>query len=175
MDDLHSGRMNTNRFLRPVRWILPVICIVLIGCSQSESSATTQREPNLATPATESREGPPEIPTPGKNSGVVAGRVVSVTTGAPLVSLAVYLGEFLPLQPGSDYLVTLQVETSPHTTTDNQGYFALGDIEPGSYPLVIWTPFKSLVVSDSTGEEELQVAVKAGELTNLGELKVQWP
>lgn len=92
-----------------------------------------------------------------------------------MVAHAVYLGEILPLEPGPEYLVTLQVETSPHTVTDTVGFFALGDIEPGRYPLIIWTPFQSLVVSDDTGEKEMQVVVKAGEVTDLGELRVQWP
>ncbi|MFV2043818.1 MAG: hypothetical protein ACC700_11365 [Anaerolineales bacterium] len=167
--------MNTNRLLRTVRWNLVAVFMLLAGCSQSGSTVIAQGEPSSTIAAADPYEGPPQIPTPGKDTGVIAGRIVSVTTESPLASHVVYLGEILPLQPGPEYLVTLQVESSPHTTTDSQGYFAFADIEPGSYPLIIWTPFKSLVIPDASGESELQVIVDAGETSDVGELKVQWP
>ncbi len=114
-------------------------------------------------------------PTPSEKTGVVVGRFISTTTKGPLVSQIVYLGDFLPLSPGSNYLITLEVERSPHTKTNHNGEFFLVDISPGSYPLIIWTPFRSLVVPDSSGEKEFRVNVMAGEITELGVLDVEWP
>ena len=155
--------------------ILLLVGLALASCSQWGEANSPQVEPRPSASAPSDGERVTTIPTPGQATGVVIGRIVSVTTEAPLVAHAVYLGEILPLEPGPEYLVTLQVETSPHTVTDSDGTFALGDVEPGSYPLIIWTPFQSFVVPDDRGEKEMQVVVKAGEVTDLGELRVQWP
>lgn len=158
-----------------MRGLLVVVCMAIAGCNQAVSPEVPRVEPSASVLATAPYRGPPTIPTPAVSTGVIAGRIVSATTGSPLASYALYLGEILPLEPGPEYLVTLQVETSPRTTTDSQGYFAMGDIEPGIYPLIIWTPFKSLVIPDTSGEKELQVLITAEKITDVGELQVSWP
>lgn len=118
---------------------------------------------------------PASVATPEVETGVIVGRLISATNGVSLASQSVYLGERLPLHPGEGYLITLEVEGSPNGITDEDGYFFLAQVEPGEYPLIIWTPFKSHVISDVSGENELIIQVVAGETTELGELVVDWP
>jgi len=114
------------------------------------------------------------IPKPDEKNGVVVGQLVLRGSGAPLAALPVYLGQTLPLEPGPGYLVTFQEKSSPHTTADGDGRFALA-APPGAYVFIIWTPFHSRVVMNPATNKEWEVSVKAGETTNVGKIEAEWP
>lgn len=119
-----------------------------------------------------STEGPILL---GENMGAISGILMSKDTKSPLGIQTIYLGEFLALEPGDKYLVTWELESSPSTKTDENGYFVFESIPPGTYPIIIWTPFRSVVVPDSNGEVELRVLVETGVLTELGIVEADWP
>jgi hypothetical protein len=115
------------------------------------------------------------VPAPDGETGVVTGSVFSTKMNAPLSQIGIYLGEYMYLTPGPGYLVTMAQQGSPHTVADSEGRFALDKVKPGDYPLLLWTPFNSHVVSEKDSTNELVVTVKAGEVTDLGEIQVEWP
>ena len=115
------------------------------------------------------------VPAPGSDTGVVTGSFFSTKMNAPLSQIGVYLGDYMYLTPGPHYLVTIREQGSPHTMSDNQGRFVIDKVPPGKYPLMLYTPFNSLVIPDQKGEKELAVEVKAGQVTDVGELKVDFP
>lgn len=159
------------------RILFTVLLILLAGCAQGAGtdSTTSNTPPPGEAPVATAPAVITTPPTPAQDSGVVVGRLVSRAASSPLASQTVYLGERLPLEPGPGYLITLEQEGSPHTTTDANGRFVFASISPGDYPLIIWTPFRSLVVPDAGGQEEFTVTVTAGGTTDLGELQVDWP
>lgn len=116
------------------------------------------------------------IPAPDEETGVVTGKVFSTKMNAPLSQIGIYLGEYMYLTPGPGYLVTMTQNGSPHTVADGEGRFALDKIKPGDYPLILWTPFNSHVIHEEEDQtKDLVVTVKAGEVTDLGEIRVEWP
>jgi hypothetical protein len=115
------------------------------------------------------------IPAPAADTAVVTGVVFSTNMNAPLSQIGIYLGEYMYLTPGPEYMVTMRQQSSPHTIADSNGRFLIADVPPGKYPLLLWTPFNSYVVPDETGEKELVVEVVAGEVIDLGELQIAWP
>jgi hypothetical protein len=157
---------------------LSILCLHLAGCSQQVDSTDNNLYPMLPAGTEISTMSLVEtsiLPTPNQETGVVVGYLISRITNSPLVAQTVYLGEFLPMEPGSNYLVTLEVEGSPHTKTDDQGRFVFAEIAPGDYPLIVWTPFRSKVVTMSPDERALAVTVRAGESLDLGQVEVEWP
>jgi len=153
-----------------------LLTIVLISsCAQNatESIEPEQSSEKLSTESENEISKP--IPTPSKDLGMITGRLISITEGKPIVNYLVYLGDKLPLTPGDEYLITLQAQGSPHVVTDSNGDFVFVDLEPGEYPLIVWSPSRSLVIPNEDGTKELNALVEAGKITELGELSITWP
>jgi len=110
------------------------------------------------------------IPPAGENTGVVTGRLVDEQTGGPLAYQSVYLADKIPLTPGPGYTLGIQERSSPHALTNEKGQFAIGDIPPGTYVMMVWTPFNASVVIDQATGKELEVSIVAGQILDLGDL-----
>jgi hypothetical protein len=128
-----------------------------------------------APPPTPTFGVPYEVPEVTADKGAVIGKLVDINTGEPLAYQKVYLGFKIPLTPGPGVNYGLQELSSPQTITDEQGRFAIGDIEPGSYIVIAFHPAAISVVMQPNSDLELDVVVSAGELQDLGTLEVQPP
>ena len=155
--------------------MLSLISFIAISGCQGFGETPTSEFPHTGVPNVTNGVEPSVPTTPEAGVGVIIGQLISSTTGSPLPNQTVYLGDLLPLDPGDEYLITLEVESSPNTQTDDEGFFIFEGVQPGRYPLIIWTPFKSYVIPDETGEKELAVDVEAGEVVELGDILVVWP
>ena len=159
--------------------ILAVFGLVLICACGGQSGDSVQAGGAVRTISTETTSPSlaPKVtfPSPKPDQGVVVGHLVQEESGSPLASQLIYLGEYIPVTPGPGELITLQVQSSPSTTTDANGYFAFEDVPPGDYPLIVWTPFSSKVVPDAAREKALDVVVAPNKVTRLGEVEILWP
>lgn len=152
-----------------------LLLFLLIGCSQPSAQAPGTEFPPGTLAASTSEAIPTfVIPRPDENNGVVVGQLVMHGSSALLVGLPVYLGQLLPMDPEPAYLVTVQEKSSPHTTSDGDGRFALS-AAPGDYVFMIWTQIHSRVLLNPATNKVLEVSVKAGETTNVGEIEAEWP
>lgn len=115
------------------------------------------------------------IPEPGSDTGVVTGIMVDAETGEPLGSQSVYLGYKVFLTPGPGYTYALQEMSSPHTLSTPDGEFAIGDVPPGQYILMIFTPFGVSVVMQPNTDREMDIVVEAGQVVDLGALEAVKP
>ena len=115
---------------------------------------------------------PTPFPPPAPDKGSITGQLIHFQTGEPLANTPIFLGQLSPLTTaeGLTHTITVLPASSPHTMTDEQGYFSLLDVEPDTYALVIWTPVTSWVISDPDTQHEILVTVKAGEITDLGQV-----
>lgn len=170
-----------------------LVLISLTGCGGGQTPQAAPETPAAAveikatapeqapaggSPATQSGPVPTvitTIPAPGEDTGIVTGVVFSTNVNAPLSSVGVYLGEYMYMTPGPDYMVTMREQGSPHTLADSNGRFVIDNVPPGKYPLLLWTPFNSKVVPDEKHEKELVVTVEAGKVTDLGEIRIEFP
>ncbi len=147
------------------------------------AACTEQPAPTLSPlPVSVSNRESPILPTPTSPRltdtalGGVKGRVISRATGQPLSGFGLYLGDQLPIQPGDQHAITFQEKSSPHVEVDAQGNFALVDVKPKTYALILWTPLKSQVIADpKQPTKELSVVIKAGEITDLGDIVTDMP
>ena len=156
--------------------ILPLAAL-LFACSEkaSPNPPTTVIPAQVTGPPGQTAVPETTLPAPGKDTGIVTGYLLSKETDSPLPNMGVYLGEYIYLTPGPDYLVSLRQEGSPHSATDGSGRFVITEVPPGDYPIIAWTPFSSYVVPDEKGESELVVNVQAGQIIDVGELIIDWP
>lgn len=115
------------------------------------------------------------VPEVTADKGVVIGRLINIETGEPFAYHAVYLGFKIPLTPGPAFNYGLQEQSSPHTITDEQGRFALGNVDPGSYIVILFHPSAISVVMVPNSDQELDVVVTAGQLLDLGEMSALPP
>lgn len=181
--------------------ILPtalVVLMLLAGCRQAESTdevlevnvAETSSYPppptftrNTPIPpypeSTEDTPKPPEdpfsAPTPVEGKGVVIGQVVDENSGEPLVKKSMFLGEIIPLEPGPNYSIGVHERSSPRAFSNNEGRFAIGDVPPGTYALLVWTPFEATIVQDPETGSDLLVEVSAGQTVELGIIETTSP
>jgi nitrous oxide reductase accessory protein NosL len=115
------------------------------------------------------------VPTAGKDTGVVTGVLINTETGEPMAYQSVYLGMRIYLTPGPGYTYALQEASSPHAITAEDGEFAIGDVPPGDYILMIFTPFGASVVMQPNTDRELDVKVAAGQVLDVGTLEAVQP
>lgn len=114
------------------------------------------------------------VPAAGQDTGVVTGQLFDQATNLPMAKVTVYLGTILELYP-EGYSYTIQERSSPHTYSDFEGKFAIGNVPPGEYVLMVWTPFGATVVIDPETEKELKILIEAGQTINLGDLSAANP
>lgn len=111
------------------------------------------------------------VPQVTQDKGVVIGRLLDINTNEPLPFQSVYLGIKIPLTPGPAYNYALSEASSPSTLSDEDGRFAIGDVEPGEYILMLFHPSGVTVIMVPNSDRELDVIVTAGEMLDLGEVK----
>ncbi len=115
------------------------------------------------------------IPEPTDTTGVVVGKMLDKNTGDPMKFVYVYLGKKNFLTPGPGYTYGLQEKSSPHTQTDENGLFAIGNIPPGTYILMIWTPHSASVVMEPNTDRERDIVVEAGKTLEMGDVEALPP
>jgi hypothetical protein len=163
--------------------IVVLLAFLGVGCSNTAGDTPTTGPDTdfsaspLATPANTTIDSPvstPEptfiptpLPAPGDGLGSVTGRLLDRETGDTITGVAVYLGDI-------GDVIMIQQNSSPHVISDAEGYFALLDVEPKEYAIVLWTPHSSSVPSAPDGSP-YSVKVEAGEVTDMGELRVVRP
>jgi hypothetical protein len=114
-------------------------------------------------------------PTPGSDTGVIIGRLVDLMTEAPLPFLSVYAGTIIPFAKGEGFSVGVQEKSSPHTMSDIEGRFALGNVPPGTYVLLVWTPFSSYMITQPGSKDLMEITVEAGKTLDIGVVKALDP
>lgn len=115
------------------------------------------------------------VPTASADSGVVTGKLINSETGNPIAFQSVYLGMKNYLTPGPGYTYTLQENSSPHSLTNEDGEFAIANVPPGEYILMIFTPFGATVVMQPNSDRELDLVVTAGKVLDIGTMEALEP
>lgn len=116
-----------------------------------------------------------EVPRPVNDAGIVYGRVINFQ-GYPVAQTTVRLGSVIWIedQVGKKGLVTSDRYRAPQAETDQWGNFAIKDISPAEYGIVVDNPLKEdpVFIVDPSGDKLKIIDVKAGQVINLETIKV---
>ena len=115
------------------------------------------------------------IPKSSTNEGIVIGRFVGRQDHTtPYMAPTIFLGKAIESNL-ADYppIISLDVDNDPKAIQDNKGNFVFEKIEPGTYGLVIWSPFSQTLIQDPKMEGfPFILYVKSGEVLDLGTIEV---
>lgn len=154
--------------------VLVFSLIFVSGCNvniapTSQSSPLSVLESPISTPLIETFA----LPKPAPGLGVVYGKVVdSQTNQAPAEGL-IYLGKVESMDNGSP-LVALDRQKAPRGIPITDGRFAIADVPPGEYGVILFTPDISFLLDDALGKS-LFVTVTENQTFDLGEIRVAVP
>jgi hypothetical protein len=152
------------------------LAISLIGCNGKTNIPFQGNNSNGQSTPVQSTPLPTIIPTPLESKGTVVGTLVSDSPGKSLAGLTLYFGTVLPLTPGPDHLVNLDVANAPNTVISNDGRFIAANITPGQYVMVLWTPHDARYIPDPKDtQKDLVLEVVSGKILDLGVLQVSSP
>lgn len=115
-----------------------------------------------------------EIPLPSEGAGIVYGRLLSLTMDQPVSYSKIYLGTKIEVDPGDEYVISIQDHTSPHSVSTQDGEFLIVDIPPDNYILILVTPINTYPILDINGEY-IEMTIKGGERIDLGDVFTNWP
>jgi hypothetical protein len=158
-----------------------VLCVVLafffVGCGQVNPSLTSRAYPSdQGVLALKPTPFPSVIQTPLGGTGTITGKLVTSPPGRSPAGVTLYLAALLPLTPGPDYLIGMDLANSPRTVVYEDGRFLFPNIAPNRYALVLWTPNQSAYAQDpANSDKELIVTVAAGQIVELGDVTITMP
>jgi hypothetical protein len=130
--------------------------------------APPESPPSSAAPSTL------EIPTPSPGKGVVIGEVVDSQTQQAPFEVILYLGGMIQMDNGIP-VVRLDRETAPFAIPVQDGRFAIADVEPGEYGVIVFSPDGSFMADNPDGSGSLVVKVTPGETVDVGRIVVTIP
>ena len=112
------------------------------------------------------------IPTPTDHTGVVTGQLVD-DTGKPNLGLIYASRAIYPNQSATAQPIFSFSNQDPMALQDpDTGNFAIGQVDPGAYGLMLWTPGGQTIVTDSKTGSLMVFQVSAGKTTALGVITI---
>jgi hypothetical protein len=116
-----------------------------------------------------------QVPTPSPGLGVVTGNIVAVSPAArAFLAGDIYLAPIIHTEGETPMpFIRLKPDKDPKATLRNEeNEFAVVDVPPGEYGLIIHTPVNDYVVPEGEGKA-LIIEVKADETLDLGVIELQ--
>lgn len=152
----------------------------------TEQPATPQPESPLQQP--ESPLQQPESPLPSGSTdttstqaaadipdtvGVVEGSImVNLKSGPkPLATTIIALAEVILDEQGNPKVAGYSASSAPRTISDEQGFFKIEDVKPGTYGLILDSVISSYLLADPVSGDSVLVEVTGGEVTDLGQME----
>jgi len=108
----------------------------------------------------------------GAETGALIGRIlVSNSNGEnPVVNMKVALAEVIRDEEGVARVAGYEPAVARRTASDDLGRFALNELDPGTYAIILDAVITSIMLNDPVTGETILVDIKAGEVVDLGRL-----
>jgi hypothetical protein len=166
--------------MRRLLGLIIIVCstMVLLACQSPTPPPASTPIVEGGTPAAVATTAPQEdinIAFPSEmdsETGILRGRIVSVTDTLPLTNTVVMLAEVT--RQGEQGAFVLNTAQSPATLSDVDGYFFVVNVKPGEYVLVVGDPSSGgyeIIQNVETGKPQTYF-IEAGNVTEVGELQI---
>lgn len=105
--------------------------------------------------------------------GVVEGSItVNLKDGPkPLATTIIALAEVILDEQGKPKVAGYSASSAPRTISDEQGFFKIEDVKPGTYGLILDSVISSYLLADPVSGDSILLEVKGGEVTDLGHME----
>ncbi len=115
------------------------------------------------------------LTAPSQGRGAVTGRVLNRSNAAPVAQTTVYLARVYRDGSGGG-VFALDFNSAPRSRTDLDGSFAITDVEPAEYVLVVGDAdsFRAPAVLMGADGNPRAFQVREGVATNLGDVRVDY-
>ena len=139
---------------------LSLLLLLLTGC-------------NPMAPEVVENTGPtPTVPAPSGDNATVSGQVVSNTNQAPIKETVIQLAQIYRDPNTQQAVYALDLARAPGTFTDQNGFFAITDVPPGEYAIIVGDYYGTNVVVQQ-GDDAQIFTTEAGKALNVGALQVK--
>jgi hypothetical protein len=115
-----------------------------------------------------------KIPQPNDDSGIIYGTLNSLTMDQPVAYSKIYLATKVYLDPGDEFILSIQDNASPQAISTENGEFLIINIPPDDYLLALVTPINTYPILDENGEN-IELTIRGGESIDLGNVYANWP
>jgi hypothetical protein len=140
--------------------VLSIVLLLLTGCNQTA--------PNVA----QNSGPPPTVPAPSGEKSTLAGQVVSNNNQAPIQRTVVQLAQIYRDTKTNEAVYALDLARAPGGFTDENGHFAITDVPPGEYAIMVGDYYG---VNDIVreGNNARIFKTEAGKALNIGVVQVK--
>ena len=138
--------------------------------AQSPMSPLDAPESPLATPVVVE---PPSLPTETQDgTGAFIGRImINNASGVrPVQDMIVALADVLRDEDGTPLIAGYESAVARKTATDELGRFAMNNVEPGTYAIILDAVITSVLLADPTTGEPILIEVTDGDVVDIGRL-----
>lgn len=143
------------------------------------SPLSTNLPSPLSTPENQAPIAPADAPVPVDGKASISGVLYSSRTGAVIPDTMFYLTPAVGPERRSMPSILIGPEESQgdiRGQTDGSGKFALNDITPGNYFLIVWAPYNWPEANNSATDLSPRLTeLKANQREPLGIVYVGWP
>lgn len=136
--------------------------------AESPMSPLDAPESPLATPVVVE---PPSLPTETQDgTGAFIGRImINNAAGVrPVQNMKVALADVLRDEDGTPLIAGYEAAVAPKTATDELGRFAMNNIEPGTYAIILDAVITSVLLADPATGDPILIEITDGDVTDIG-------
>lgn len=146
-------------------WLL--LSITMLSCQSHKENSSLQSlsEQGLSEPLATAET----VLQPAPGTSIVTGMLKVEHTNQPMVGVELYLASHIGADESTP-MYSLEPDSSPHTTVQDDGRFIFKDVPPGRYAIVVWNPFNSFLARDPVTGSELVIDVQADQVYDVGTL-----
>lgn len=151
------------------RWIVALtVALGLNACAAPPAITSGTPSAALNSPLT-SPVAPP--PTRAAGTGMVRGRLlVKGSPDRPVANVLLYLGSTVIDSDGKEKAVSLNRQSDPRTTTDQNGNFTFYNVRPGRYGLILDRVVATYMLNKPDQQGDLLIVVEADKEADFGPL-----
>ncbi|HEY0601965.1 MAG TPA: hypothetical protein VGD58_03595 [Herpetosiphonaceae bacterium] len=140
--------------------VVSILLLLLTGCNQAAPNVVENTGPT------------PTVPAPSGDNATLSGQVVSNSNQAPIKETVVQLAQIYRDNNTQEAVYALDLARAPGTFTDQNGFFAITDVPPGEYAIIVGDYYGTNdVVRD--GDNAQIFKTEAGKALNVGAIKVK--
>jgi len=167
---------------RTVRLIL-ILTLALAACKAGRSDLTSLESPLSRPIAFDSPlpnltvvDAATPVSQPPADLGLVMGTLKPVRgelRSVPLSGVSLYLAPLIHSTDGQSAMAKHNAKYDPKAAIDEAGRFVFPNVEPDVYALVYSSVISEFLVKEPGSNKDLLITVEAGQIADLGEIRVE--